>query len=61
MELAKEGGGEGELGTVRVGEEEDSHWCLRCCTVIRGLERYVDHRRRGCQVGQGGCSCIDFM
>ena len=54
MELARVGGGEGEIGTVGVGEEEDSHWCLRCSTVIRGLERYVDHRRRGCQVGQGG-------
>ena len=31
-------------------EEEDSHMCLRCKTIVVGLDQYVEHRKQGCQV-----------
>lgn len=29
-------------------EEDDNHFCMKCKTVISGIENYIQHRRSKC-------------
>ena len=29
-------------------EEDDEHFCMKCKTIVRGIENYVEHRKVRC-------------
>ena len=37
-----------DLLIMETDEEDDNHFCMKCKTVIIGLENYIEHRKQKC-------------